>query len=138
MSAEVNPTLKCFFSLICTEKKMRLWNEMTKRSTNSLVVTEVVKSIRSHYKYFSSPLSWSPKVHTPFLYWGKQDYLIEGAMVRDCLFFQTSEWESRQFWSFRGKSGKLNITFTVAINHKQKAPVEIHSFDLKWKELLAC
>lgn len=79
-----------------------------------------------------------PKVHKLFLNWGKQDYLLEGTMVRNCLFFQTSEWELRQFWSFRGTWGRLNITFTVSINNKQKAPVEIHSFDLKWKELLAC
>lgn len=78
------------------------------------------------------------KIHKLFLNWGKQDYLIEGAMVRDFLLFQTSEWESREFWSFRGTWGKLNITFTVGINNKQKAPIEMHSFDLKYKELLAC
>lgn len=111
-----HPQMPLFFGLYGKNEAVE-WNCQKKH--------QFLDSHRSGEKYKKLPQillfpPLLPKVHKLFLNWGKQDYLLEGTMVRNCLFFQTSEWELRQFWSFRGTWGKLNITFTVSINHKQK------------------
>lgn len=67
------------------------------------------------------------KVQKFFLNWKKQDYLIEGAMVGNWCSSRHLSGSKDSFGLLEGPWRKLNITFTVGLNHKQKAPVEIHS-----------